>query len=158
MWPLRFRALLHNRDLLDSLTPISVWWPHLRRGLRSDWTDSVYPYFLRDRCLSYFHDARRFESAVDFASISGLEEAVDLLVEVGIKTVEKQVLSLTESLVRRVQELGAKIVSPLENDARSGIISLRIPGAQPFVQRCLEARIRVALRGSSPRLASLLQH
>lgn len=49
-------------------------------------------------------------------------------------------------LVRRVEEVGAEIVSRLENGARSGIVGLRIAGAQAFVERFLEERIRVTLR------------
>ena len=76
--------------------------------------------------------ARRFEeSVVSLLDTVTFGAALELLLEVGVTTIEDRVLNLAERLARGLLELGHEIIEPWPRarSESSGIVSFRKPGA-----------------------------
>ncbi len=76
--------------------------------------------------------AGRFEEGTpNTAGIFALGAAVDLLLELGIDSVEERVGALTDHLVRGLRERGATIESPREPGLASGIVAFTLGDEAP---------------------------
>ncbi len=85
---------------------------------------------MRSERLELPDDASRFEFAtIHFGAALGLASAVDELVELGPEAVWRHDLSLAALVVEGARRLGLVIVSPLSDDERSAIVSIRPPDA-----------------------------
>lgn len=68
--------------------------------------------------------AKRFQySASDLPALWGLAAALKYLNEIGIRNIESRVLKLSDYLVDELQRIGARVISPLEDKHRSGIVT-----------------------------------
>ena len=84
-----------------------------------------------DRCVTH-QDARRFEfSTMAYGCAIGLTRSIDYLRAVGIPRVFAHTLALGDQLVDGLQQLGWELVSPQHPNARSAIVSARLPGRSP---------------------------
>ncbi len=93
--------------------------------------------------------AGRFEEGTpNTPGIFGLGAAIDLLLELEVSAIGERVLALTDRLVAGLRARGAKIASPREPGAASGIVSFSIPGERPAdtVRRLRAERIFVTER------------
>jgi cysteine desulfurase/selenocysteine lyase len=88
---------------------------------------------------------------LEFASQShgariALVAAIDYLLEVGIERIEQHVLALNTRLADGVEQLGGRLVTPRDDRARAGILTVAFPGrdAQELVGK-LEQRGVIAL-------------
>lgn len=73
-------------------------------------------------------DASRFEyTTIHFGAALGLAAAIDELVEIGMEDVWKHDLELVDSLILGIHNMGIEVVSPMIEEERSAIISLRLP-------------------------------
>jgi len=73
-------------------------------------------------------DASRFEyTTIHFGAALGLAAAIDELVEVGMEEVWRHDLGLADLLVGGALDMGLEVVSPLSQDERSAIVSLKLP-------------------------------
>ncbi len=85
---------------------------------------------MRAERLELPDDASRFEFAtIHFGAALGLAAAVDELVEIGPEAVWRHDLSLADLVVEGARRLDLVIVSPLSDDERSAIVSIRPPDA-----------------------------
>lgn len=106
-----------RRELIDRLKPtfagcISV----------SGWQD------WRDYDLSFLPGARRFElGCANFVGQVGLLAAARLLLDVGIETIERWLLHLTDLLIEDLEQRGYEIASNLMPEHRSAIVSFTTP-------------------------------
>ena len=83
----------------------------------------------RDYDLTFLPDASRFElGCANFAGQVGLLAAVRLLLDVGIETIERWLLHLTDLLLEDLEQRGYEIASNLTPDHRSAIVSFSVPG------------------------------
>ena len=79
-------------------------------------------------------DASRFEyTTIHFGAVHGLAAAIDELVQIGIDEVWRHDLELVDSLVRGVLDLGVEVASPMSEEERSAIVSLRLPSGTSSV-------------------------
>ncbi len=73
-------------------------------------------------------DASRFEyTTIHFGAVIGLAAAIDELVQIGMDEVWRHDLELVDSLILGIQEMGVEVVSPMSEDERSAIVSLKLP-------------------------------
>lgn len=111
--------------------------------------DPRYPLRLRE-------DAQRFEeSKPNVPGAYALGAAVNLLLELGVTNVAAHVLALTDRLLAGLDALGARISSPREPEARSGIVSFAL-GDEPPEQtaaRLRERSILVSVRRGGVRVS-----
>ena len=82
---------------------------------------------MRAERLELPEDASRFEfTTIHFGAALGLAAAVEELVEMGAEGVWRHDLSLADMVIERASGLGLGIASPLSEDERSAIVSLRL--------------------------------
>ena len=109
------------KRVLDVVTPRVVGWRSVKNNRDFDRLH-----------LDLQPDAGRFEEGTtNTAGIFGLGGAIDLLLELGIESIGRRVLELTDQLVEGLQERGAEILSPRAPAERSGIVSFRYGDEDP---------------------------
>jgi selenocysteine lyase/cysteine desulfurase len=116
------------------------------------------------------HDLRHAGVSTDFKRAAGIKKfnagganylgacalnaGLDLIHEVGIDTIESQDLLLGQLLVDGLQAIkGVEVLSPLNREESSGIVTIETPDSTRLVQRLETQKIRVALRKSGIRLS-----
>jgi len=88
------------------------------------------------------NNASRFEiGSPSYASFVGAAEALKLLSNVGISTIERRILRLTGSLIEMLKGLDLPVQTPEEPQRRSGIVNFRIDKAKSVVEKLGKKRI-----------------
>jgi len=101
-------------------------------------------------------DARRFEEgSYNTLSIIGLGASISLLLEAGVDRLFQKVLELNTILAEELAKTGAKILSPMGDGQRSGILTIRPNNREPEeVARLLrEKGAMCSVRGGGIRLS-----
>jgi len=135
-----------NRRARDLLQPANVGW------LGVAWRD--YAAFDYDSPL--MEGAPRYEEGTrSLVGIAGLEQSASLLLAAGPAATARRIFALTEHLARRVQERGYRVLTPLEPEARSGILTISHAQhpAQQLWERLRAARIVAAVREGGVRFS-----
>ncbi len=103
------------------------WQTVLDPGI-TGWRSNAAVYDLRaDRC-QYHDDARRLEfSTMAYGCAGALAKSIAYLQSVGVPKIFDHNLALIDRLISTVEPLGIQVVSPMQTDARSSIVSLKIP-------------------------------
>lgn len=115
------------------------------------WLSVADPWDFRDHGQPLASSARRYEGGtLNYPGLMGMRAAVDILLEVGIDAISRHLFRLTERIVERASQVdGWAIVTPLEPEARSGIVTVR-PGstddAARWFERLMERRVTISLR------------
>ena len=98
--------------------------------------------------------ASRFEvGSPSFISLVGANEALKMLLNIGIENIEAQIIKLTEHLIEAVKNLGLKLQTPEEKRYRSGIVNFKIEKAQEITQKLGEKGIVVSARAHGIRVS-----
>ena len=109
-----------------------------------------------DYDLVYRSDAGRFEEAlVNFPGIWGLDAALKVFLGLGMDVVERQIRALTDHALEGLRRRGYEIVSPMDKQQRSGILSFRHPhgGGDEIAKRLADAGVDLAVRGGALRIS-----
>jgi selenocysteine lyase/cysteine desulfurase len=100
-----------------------------------------------------FDDARMFEQGTrNIIGISGLTEHIKILIEFGLKDVEKRILKLKDLLRKGFEELGFKVITPA-NGPQSGIITIKPENAREIYERLKQNNIVISLRNNCLRFS-----
>ena len=145
------------------LAPMGAGWLYCQRELidRLHLTEvgqnTVEP---RDSYLDYQYipkaDARRFEPGVPaYASIAGLDAALELLERIGLEAVHAHIERLCTHLIEGLLNQGCEVLTPLDPSARAGIVTFRHPRrpAAELQETLLGRRIVVVNREGAIRVA-----
>ena len=98
--------------------------------------------------------ASRFEvGSPSFISLVGANEALKMLLNIGIENIEAQIIKLTEHLIEAVKNLGLKLQTPEDRRYRSGIVNFKIEKAQEITQKLGEKGIVVSARAHGIRVS-----
>jgi selenocysteine lyase/cysteine desulfurase len=102
----------------------------------------------RDYDLTFLPNASRFElGCANTIGRVGLLAAARLLLSVGIESIERWTLHLTELLIRDLEQRGYEIVSNRAPARRSPIVSFRVPGDVAEVyEQLTAARVIISQR------------
>jgi len=101
--------------------------PHLYPGLLGFRSHNDIWDLQADR-LTLPEDASRFEyTTIHFGAVLGLAAAVDEICEIGPEKVWAHDIGLADKVIEGANRLGLSIVSPMSEDERSAIVSLRMP-------------------------------
>jgi selenocysteine lyase/cysteine desulfurase len=109
---------------------------------RRDWTPAA--------------DARRFEcGSPNMLGIHALEASLSLLEEVGMASVEQAINALTARLLELIDHRGFELLSPRAPERRAGIVTFRVPDADPGVlqEKLMAQRVICANRGGGIRFS-----
>ncbi len=139
-------VLYVNQRVRDLLQPANVGW------LGVDWRD--YTAFDYDTPLS--DTAARYEEGTrSLVGIAGLEQSLGLLLAVGQARIAQHLQQLTDQLAHQLMTMGYRIMTPLEHEHRSGILTFCHPqrSAQELFDALRAARIVGAVREGGVRLS-----
>ena len=138
-------GLFVSREVRSLLHPARVGW----RSVNDENN-------FEDRHFDLKTDARRFETGTyNVAGIAALGTAVDLLLEVGIERIYDRVIQIADGIVRGLQERNLEILTPLEPEERSGIVTFIPPGhPEPLFEFLASRNVMVSARGAGIRLAT----
>ena len=121
-------ALLYCRKgLIEQTQPLVVGW----FGTKD--------FFQFDRSgLNLRDDARRFETGTPTLpqawTASG---ALELILEAGVDRIRARNQELTRGVIARADDLGLEVLSPREDERRSGLVRVKIPGGASEAKRVL---------------------
>jgi cysteine desulfurase/selenocysteine lyase len=107
--------------------------------------------------LPWRNDARRFEEgSLNRIGAAGLNAALELLLSVGIESIEQRIMTLTDRLVEGLRQRGYQVITPVAHrQERSGIVSFQHKHHQsPQLERRLaQANVVVSRRGTFIRVS-----
>jgi selenocysteine lyase/cysteine desulfurase len=141
MGPTGISLLYVSEGALATVRPTQLGWRSI-----IEWKDVNR---MLDYRLELPDEARRFEPGMlNFPGLVMLEEALELILEVGIETIETRVLELTDRLAAGLARRAYRIVSSRRGRDRSGIVTFEIPGRESAatVARFHDRRIVVSER------------
>lgn len=105
-------------------------------------------------------EAARFEGgSQNMAGFIGLAASLKLLRSLGVSSqsspVADAILQLANLAHERLHDRGAEMISPHQSGHETGILTFRIPGADPMQlrQRCLDANVALSVRGGGIRIS-----
>jgi len=129
---------------------LDVVWPTIV-GYRSD----EKPFEFGFREFQPAAIARRYEDGqLNFPGFAGMKESIALLREVGIETVWKRVLALTNRLISGVeQNKDIEMRSCLDDDVRSGIVSFGCKDPDSLAERLLQRGFVISVREGGLRIS-----
>lgn len=110
-------VLYVSQDRFGELKPSNIGW------LSAQWDD--FQNFKRIRPLRPGAE-RLEEGTLNLIGIYGMRESLKIILSVGLDTIEKKVMSLTDSLAKGLRRLNCEILTPF-NSPRSGILSFKSP-------------------------------
>ena len=120
------------------------------------WASVVNPRDFLNYDLTQKPDATRFEEgSYNSVGLYGLHAAIELLLEVGIPTVEARILELTAHLMAGLEAKGYPVLTPAPNSERAGIVIFESTQQTPteiYETLCAE-NIITAERGSGVRVS-----
>ena len=137
MGPMGVGFLYCRRELLEQITP-----PMAGCVSVSGWEDWL------DYDLTFLPDAARFHlGGTNVVGVVGLMAAAELMLQVGVETIQEHTLRLTAGLIADLERRGYRVVSNQEPHRRSAIVSFAVPGSpQEALTRLKEAGVAVSLR------------
>ena len=135
-----------RRDLVPTLEPREVGWMAVRGS--DDFNRLV------DYDLAWYDDARRFEvGTLPYQDLAGFCVSVEMLLDVGIDCISSHVTALIDTMMTRLADAGAVIVTPANRVRRAGILTVHADHAERVSDRLARARIVCGLREGAIRLS-----
>ena len=120
------------------------------------WASVVNPRDFLNYNLTQKPDATRFEEgSYNSVGLYGLTAAIELLLDIGIPTIEAHVLELTKHLMAGLEAKGYRVITPRANSERAGIVIFESNRHTPAeIYEMLHAEnIITAERGSGVRVS-----
>lgn len=120
------------------------------------WSSVVNPRDFLNYDLTQKPDATRFEEgSYNSVGLYGLKAALDLLLEIGMPTIEGRVLELTKRLIEGLEAKGYCVITSKADSARAGIVIFESEQHTPveIYERLYAENIITAERGSGVRVS-----
>ena len=120
------------------------------------WSSVVNPRDFLNYDLTQKPDATRFEEgSYNSVGLYGLKAAIDLLLDVGIPTIEARILELTKRLTEGLEAKGYRVITPKTDSERAGIVIFESERHTPseVYEKLHAEKIITAERGSGVRVS-----
>ena len=120
------------------------------------WSSVVNPRDFLNYDLTQKPDATRFEEgSYNSVGLYGLNAAIELLLEVGVSTIETHILQLTIALIEGLESKGYRVITPKADSERAGIVIFESDQHTPteLYELLQEQKIITAERGSGLRVS-----
>ena len=135
-----------RRELVRELEPREIGWLAVR--------DSYDFNRLVDYDLSWYDDARRFEvGTLPYGDLAAFCASVDLLLEVGIPCIATHIGGLADTMMTRLRDAGASVITPREPRQHAGIVTVRMKNAERVSSELTRAGIVCSLREGAIRIS-----
>ena len=133
-------GLLYVRNqILDELTPFGISWA----GAEYEDISRLYP------VRPLYPDARRFQPVNEnYIGMVGLTASLELLNQLGPAKIEQRILNLTRMALIGLKDLGCEILTPDQDEKRSGIVTFKHPHLESasLHERLLANKVICSLR------------
>ncbi len=120
------------------------------------WSSVVNPRDFLNYDLTQKPDATRFEEgSYNSVGLYGLKAAIDLLLDIGIPTIEGRILELTKRLIEGLETKGYRVITPKKDSDRAGIVIFESERHTPteIYEKLYAENIITAERGSGIRVS-----
>ena len=134
-----------RREHLELLRPVGIGWNSVVGARDFHRIELV----LKDT-------AARYEGGTqNTAGLIGLGASLELLAEFGVEAISRRVLEITDLACRRLEQLGALVISDRRDAHKSGIVTFELPGRDPEAvrRRCLERDVVLSCRAGKLRIS-----
>lgn len=134
-----------RREHLDLLRPVGLGWHSVVQA--SDYSRIA---------LDLKPNAARYEGGTqNMVGFIGLASSLELLNEIGQKSLSQRVLDITDLACEKLLSAGAADLSPREGAHRSGIVSFSLPGIDALAakKQALAQGVVLSARGGKLRIA-----
>ena len=122
---------------------------------RPSWLSVRYPTRFLDYDLAPAPNALRYQDGTpNTCGIHGLLAALDLILDVGVKSIAKRVLALARQVREGARARGVELVCEVEDDEASGITSFRLEDATVYATALEQRGVIVSAREGSLRVAT----
>jgi len=139
-----------RQELLELLRPLGVGWHSSRRPFD----------FNRQTHLDLRPDAARYEGGtLNMVGFMALGASLTLLAEMGLganqSPLAERVIDLSNSLIERLQQIGAQLCYTRERGTETGIVTFDLPGVEPeeVRRKCSSAGVALSCRGRGVRVS-----
>jgi selenocysteine lyase/cysteine desulfurase len=134
-----------RREMLNVLHPMSVGWNSII---------NCHDFSRIDFRLKP-HAGRWENGTLNMPGILGLGASLQLLLVAGLPAVTERLLDVTDYLCERAQRIGIEVFSSRSDTAKSGIVSLIVPGRdlQQLKRRCRDAGVIINHRAGRIRVS-----
>ena len=123
----------------------------LRQSCRvplAGWMSQAEPFAMLNDTITTVPDASAVEAGcIEVSRLYALEACVGIAAAMGAEAVHRRVLDLNGRLAAGLQAMGARIVTPLEDERRAGIVTVRKEGAAAWRDWARERNVLVSVRG-----------
>ncbi len=110
-----------SRDVMEMVEPVVLGWHSVENRLDFENYD-----------FRLSPDARRFEpGSFNMVGLAVFHASMGLLLSTGIDRVWERVRRLTDGVIEKARRNGFEVLSPANPENRSGIVTFRVPGADP---------------------------
>jgi selenocysteine lyase/cysteine desulfurase len=110
-----------SRDVMEMVEPVVLGWHSVRNRFDFENYD-----------FSLSPDARRFEpGSCNTVGLAAFNASLDLLLSIGVDRIWERVRRLTEGAIETALRRGYEVLSPRNPEDRSGIVTFKVPGADP---------------------------
>ncbi|OGI03864.1 MAG: hypothetical protein A2104_06900 [Candidatus Melainabacteria bacterium GWF2_32_7] len=132
-----------NKKILNEVYPVSVGWKSVKDPLN-----------FTNINFDLEESAKKFEEgSLNIAGILSLGASLDLFNEYGIENIEKRILHLTNTAINLLKNKNIEIISPLDNQYRSGILSFKTENIEKDFLKLLANKVQLSKRGDFLRIS-----
>ncbi len=140
--------LYMRKELVEEFEPPFVGWASVKQEIFE--TIDLWDVW----SLDLSETASRFEvGSPSIISFIGAAAAIQLLLNVGIASIERRILHLTEHLMDEMEQRGFKSQTPRDQECRSGITNFVIDRPEERVEQLLKKGIIVSARANGIRVS-----
>ncbi len=137
-----------KEELIEKFEPPSVGWA----SVKPEVFETIDFWDIWSLRLS--ETASRFEiGSPSFISFVGATEALKMVLNLGIRNIERRILKLTDRLIDAVRDLGLKLQTPEEPQYRSGIVNFKMDKPQEMTEKLKNQAIVVSARAHGIRVS-----
>ena len=135
--------LFVRRGLIETSQPTLIGWHSIQN-----------PFDFNLRSLRLSPTATRFEpGSPNFLGFVGAGAALELLLTVGQKRIQKEILGLTGYLIDELKDLSVELTTPADPNRRAGIVNFKVRDLSAAMNRLRRKRIAVSSRGGGIRVS-----
>jgi selenocysteine lyase/cysteine desulfurase len=137
-----------KEELVEKFEPPFVGWASVKQEIfeTADFWDIW--------SLQLSETASRFEvGSPSFLSLTGVTEALKMLLSIGIDGIERRILKLTDYLIHAVRNLGLELQTPEEPQNRSGIVNFKVDKPKEVTEKLSLKNIVVSARSGGIRVS-----